>query len=87
MKIKVSWHGHLWTYHWWKRHRRTSDWQACSNTALHNVRFSCGEYNGGGDEDKSLLARSSLDIPLVEETQEDVRLAGLLKYSSTQCKV
>ncbi|KAK3089279.1 hypothetical protein FSP39_002299 [Pinctada imbricata] len=35
-------------------------------------------------EDKDLLAKSSLDIPLVEESDEDIRLAGLLKYSSTE---
>ncbi|XP_033736884.1 coiled-coil domain-containing protein 130 homolog [Pecten maximus] len=34
--------------------------------------------------DDRLLEKSSLDIPLVKEDEEDVRLAGLLKYTATE---
>ncbi|CAG5122071.1 unnamed protein product [Candidula unifasciata] len=35
------------------------------------------------DADKAILERASLDIDLVEESEEDKRLAGLMKYSVT----
>ncbi|XP_069127802.1 coiled-coil domain-containing protein 130 homolog isoform X2 [Argopecten irradians] len=34
--------------------------------------------------DDRLLEKSSLDIPLVKEDEDDVRLAGLLKYTATE---
>ena len=38
------------------------------------------------DKDAALLLKSSLNISLVKESEEDVRLAGLLKYHTVQCK-
>ncbi|XP_041357617.1 coiled-coil domain-containing protein 130 homolog [Gigantopelta aegis] len=35
-------------------------------------------------KDKALLVKSSLDIALVKETEEDKRIAGLMKYSVTE---
>ncbi|KAL3869786.1 hypothetical protein ACJMK2_042423 [Sinanodonta woodiana] len=36
------------------------------------------------EADKKLLERSSLDIPLLQEKEEDIKLAGLIKYSTVQ---
>lgn len=36
--------------------------------------------------DKALLKKSSLDIELVPETEQDRRLASLIKYSVTKCE-
>lgn len=36
------------------------------------------------DSDTELLQRSSLDIPLEKEREEDIRLAGLIKYSAVE---
>lgn len=38
------------------------------------------------DADRTILERASLNIDLVEESEEDKRLAGLMKYSVTSCK-
>ena len=38
------------------------------------------------DADIALLAKSSLEIELMPEAKDDVRLAGLLKYKSLECK-
>ena len=38
------------------------------------------------EAERAILDKSSLDIDLVEESEEDKRLAGLLKYSVTTCK-
>ena len=37
--------------------------------------------------DKALLDKSSLEIELVSETEEDKKIAGLLKYTVTKCKI
>lgn len=37
--------------------------------------------------DRALLDKCSLDIELVPEEEEDQRLAGLIKYSVTKCKI
>ena len=37
-------------------------------------------------KDKALLLKSSLDIALVKETEQDKRIAGLMKYSVTECE-
>ena len=39
------------------------------------------------DEDKALLAKSSLDLHLVEEHSDDLRLAKLIKYEAVKCKL
>ncbi|KAK3580942.1 hypothetical protein CHS0354_006967 [Potamilus streckersoni] len=36
------------------------------------------------EADMRLLEKSSLDIPLLQEKEEDIRLAGLIKYSTVQ---
>ena len=39
------------------------------------------------DSDNALLVKSSLDIPLQKESEDDVKLAGLIKYRALQCKL
>ena len=36
--------------------------------------------------DQALLDKSSLNLKLVEEKEEDVRISQLLKYKSIECK-
>ena len=39
------------------------------------------------DSDAALLSKSSLEIPLVEEREQDKKLAHLMKYRTVQCKL
>ena len=39
------------------------------------------------EQDQALLTKSSLDISLVPESEEDKKLAALMKYSVAECKL
>ena len=39
------------------------------------------------DQDQALLTKSSLDISLVPESEDDKKLAALMKYSVAECKL
>ena len=39
------------------------------------------------ESDEALLAKSSLEIPLVKEQETDKKLAQLMKYRTVECKL
>ena len=42
---------------------------------------------GAEDQDQALLTKCSLDILLVPESEDDKKLAALMKYSVAECKL
>ena len=44
------------------------------------------EIKSADEKDQALLVKSSLDIALVPESEEDKKLASLLHYSAVECE-
>ena len=46
-----------------------------------------GGGGGAEDQDQALLTKSTLDISLVPESEDDKKFAALMKYSVAECKL